>query len=148
MALIRSTGLAQAAATVTMENLSEIPRGWKFNSVADDKDSITLFVALKQLKLAELKTLLARSGPLRHRDTASHYSRQQMRDYRQPDSNAVDSIMRWLDSDGIGDRQTFDGWISFNLTAQATKSLLDAELGWYSYHTYAPVLRTRRYTVP
>lgn len=148
VALIGSAILARAASMVTIENVAEIPRGWSFKSAADDQDSITLFVALKQPKLAELKTQLAQSGPLRHRNAASHYSRQQIWDYRKPESTAVDSILRWLDSHGISDRRTFDGWISFNLTAQAAQALFDAELGWYSYATDAPVLRTRRYTVP
>ncbi|OIW32783.1 tripeptidyl-peptidase-like protein [Coniochaeta ligniaria NRRL 30616] len=148
VALLGLPVLARTTAMVTLETAAEIPTGWSFNSTADDKDSITLFIALKQPKLAELKSQLVQSGPLRHRNTANHYSQQQIWDYRRPESTAVDSILSWLDSREISDRRTFDGWISFNITAQAAKALFGAELGWYTYGTYAPVLRTRRYTVP
>lgn len=148
VALVGSAVLARATATVTLEKVTELPSGWSLKSTADDKDSITLFIALKQPKIAELKTELVQGGPLRHRSTASHYSRQQIRDYRKPEPTAADSISRWLDSHGIKDRSTFDGWISFNVTAQTARSLLDAELGWYSHDVSVPVLRTRRYTIP
>ncbi|KAH8913086.1 tripeptidyl-peptidase-like protein [Coniochaeta sp. PMI_546] len=148
VALVGFAATSWAAATVTLENVAEIPSGWRFNSTCDEGDSITLFVALTQPKLAELKTQLVRSGPLRHRNPTSHFSGQQIREYRRPESTALNSILRWLNSHAISDIRTFDGWVSFNLTARAAKSLLDAELGWYSYDAHAPVLRTRRYTVP
>jgi len=148
VALLGWAIVARTAATVALEEVARLPRGWNLNSTAKDNDSITVFLAVKQPKLVELKTQLVRSGALRHRSTASHYSRQQIREYRRPEGTAMDSILRWLDSQGISDRRTFDGWISFNITAQAARSLFDAELGWYTYNTFAPVLRTRRYTVP
>lgn len=148
VALIGLSAFARAAATVTLESVSQLPTGWNFHSRAGDRDSITLFIALKQPKLAELKTQLVQSGALRHRDAAHHYSRQQIRDYRKPEANGVDSVQRWLDSQGIHDRRMHDGWISFNVTAQVAKSLFGAELEWYSYNALAPVLRTHRYTIP
>ncbi|KAB5576314.1 tripeptidyl-peptidase-like protein [Coniochaeta sp. 2T2.1] len=148
VAIVGSAVVVRAAATVALESVEELPRGWSYNSTAGDKDTITVFVALKQPKLDELKTELVQSGPLRHRSAASHFSQQDVRDFRKPAATAAESILRWLDSNGISERRTFDGWISFNMTAQKAKSLLDAELGWYAYDTHAPVLRTRRYSIP
>lgn len=148
VALVGSAVLARSSTTVALESVAQLPTGWSLKSAADGKDAITLFLALRQPRLARLKTELVLSGPLRHRSTASHYSRQQISDYTRPASTALDSIVRWLDRHGIDDRKTLDGWISFNMTVQEAKSLLNAELAWYSYGTSAAVLRTRRYTVP
>ena len=80
VALMGWAAVARTAATVALEEVSKLPRGWSLNSTADGNDSITVFLAVKQPKLVELKTQLVQTGALRHRSTASHYSRQQIRE--------------------------------------------------------------------
>lgn len=148
VALVGSPILAWAAATVALEKPVDLPSGWSFGSLAEDDDSLELFVALKQPQIPVLKAQLAISGTLRYRNVASHYTRQQIREYRKPDIKAVEVVLKWLDSHGIWDRHIYDGWVSFNMTARDARSMVGADLGWYSYGSQNSVLRTRNYTVP
>jgi tripeptidyl-peptidase-1 len=126
-----------SAARVTLENVAALPAGWTLNATADANDTLTVSLALKQPKLAELKRRLV----------SSRYSRRQIHDYRRPDRTAVDSVLRWLSAYGLEGRPS-DGWVTFDITAHAARSLFDAELAWYSFNSLPPVLRTRRYSVP
>lgn len=149
LALAGTPLLARAAASViALENTAQIPTGWRLKEPAKDSDVLTLFVALKQPRLTELKTQLSQSNSLRHREVAGHTSQKQLKEYRRTNATSVPSVLKWLDSHGVEDRRTYDGWVSFNLTAQAAKTILGADLSWFSYGTSAPVLRTQQYTVP
>ncbi|KAK3938688.1 Tripeptidyl-peptidase sed2 [Diplogelasinospora grovesii] len=147
-----ATTTVTTAATVTLEQARELPPGWNFHSDANPSDTITLHVALKEPKMADLKNQLLQQSHLQVRDPSyrgRRLGRTEVNQYRQPDRNVVDAVSGWLRSSGIKGAKTYGSWISFDASVQTVKSLFQANLAYYQYNRDGkPVLRALNYTVP
>lgn len=133
----------KAAPAVVLEQARDIPPGWSFHHKASDSDSITLFVALKEPGIDELKAELSRRQ-------GQHLSRDEVRQYRQPPRAATSAVASWLRSRGVRELHDQGSLISFEASARTVKSLFDADLAYYAYNgsDAAPVLRALSYTIP
>jgi tripeptidyl-peptidase-1 len=141
-----------AAPSVILEQAKGIPPGWRFQGNADASDKITLFVALKQPGVEELKARLNQRQNPGHPSFGRHLSRDEVLRHRQPaDASAVAG---WLKASGIRTLNNQGNVISFEASAQSVKSLFEADLGYYAYNgTEAdgdtdPVLRALSYKIP
>lgn len=148
LALLGLPLLALSAATVTLEKAAARLQGWQLLESAREDDSITLFAALRQPKINELKSKLTHLGRLGTRGTASHLSRQQVHEFAKADQTSAESVLAWLESNGVDHAKEIGSWVRFNITVEEARPLLGAELGWYSFNGGEPVLRTKEYTIP
>ncbi|KAL2267909.1 hypothetical protein VTJ83DRAFT_5186 [Remersonia thermophila] len=141
---------AQAASSVLLEEATEIPPGWSFQGNASGSDRMTLYVALKQPWIEQLKTALHRRQNPHHPSFGRHWSRDEVLQHRRPARASARLVESWLRSKGVhAFHEQGAGVISFEATARMVKSLFDADLGYYSFEgDHAPVLRARSYAVP
>jgi tripeptidyl-peptidase-1 len=137
-----------AAATVTLERAAHLPDGWAFSSDAGPTDTITLSIALRESRAAELKARLFESSDPGHANYGNHLTQQQVEALREPDPKALALISDWLKSHGIRDQSVSGSWISFTASPQTLHSLLEADLAYYRFENKTAVLRARSYTVP
>lgn len=139
------TSTVLAASTVVLEQAKEIPPGWSFHHNASASDRITLFVALKEPGMDELKAKLHQ----RHA-SSGHLTRDQVHQLRQPAQETTDAVSGWLRSRGVRHFHQQGSLISFEASAQMVKSLFQADLAYYAYDgsDADPLLRALSYTVP
>ncbi|KAK3306348.1 tripeptidyl-peptidase-like protein [Chaetomium strumarium] len=156
LALIALLGLAvtlvHAAPAVILEQAEGIPPGWSFYGNASASDKIMLFIALKEPGIAELKSKLNQRHASDHlsSDLGRHLSRDEVLQRRQPAATTTRAVSGWLRSSGIQQVHRQGSLISFEASAEAVKSLFQADLAYYAYNgsDAAPVLRALSYTVP
>ncbi|KAK3290528.1 tripeptidyl-peptidase-like protein [Chaetomium fimeti] len=138
----------QAAPAVILEQTKGIPPGWSFQANASASDKITLFVALKEPGIEELKAKLNQRQNPAHPSFGRHLSRNEVRQHRKPaDATAVTS---WLKGNGIRAVHDQGSLISFEASAEMVKSLFQADLAYYGYQDSDadPVLRALSYKIP
>ncbi|KXX77541.1 Tripeptidyl-peptidase sed2 [Madurella mycetomatis] len=139
----------RAAPTVILESAQDIPPGWSLHHNASASDKITLFVALKEPGIEQLKARLHQRHDPNHA-SFGHLSRDQVHQLRQPARATTSAVAGWLRSGGIRDVHTQGSLISFEASVQAVKSLFEADLAYYAYDgsDADPLLRALSYTVP
>ncbi|AEO58307.1 hypothetical protein MYCTH_33003, partial [Thermothelomyces thermophilus ATCC 42464] len=142
--------LVHAAPAVILEETKGIPPGWVFLGNASASDRMTLFVALKEPGIEELKAKLNQRRDVDHPSFGQHLSRDEVAQYRQPGDQSSRAVLGWLRSEGIRNIHNQGSLISFEASAQTVKTLFHAELGYYAYEesNAAPVLRAQSYTIP
>ncbi|KAK3323162.1 tripeptidyl-peptidase-like protein [Cercophora scortea] len=132
-----------------------LPRGWKFHHKASPTETLTLFVALKETKMRDLKDQLWQRFHGRgrgHNSFDHHLTRDQVNQLRKPNQHAIDDVSDWLRENGIRKLRTYESWIQFDATVQTAKALFETDLAYY-VHTSGntnstPVLRTLSYSIP
>ncbi|KAK4458390.1 tripeptidyl-peptidase [Cladorrhinum samala] len=143
-----------AATSVILENAKEMPSGWSVERNASSSDTITLFVALKEPGVTELKSKLSQRQNPADPHHGRHMTRDQVFNYMQPKQQTTAAVTTWLKSHGIKSFKTQGSLISFEATAKTVKELFQADLKYYSYSEgkndkpSTPVLRTRSYSIP
>ena len=139
-----------AAPAVILEQTQGIPPGWSFQGGADPSDKITLFVALKEPGIEELKAKLNQRQSPDHPSFGQHLSRGEVLQLRQPAAATAQAVSSWLRASGIREVHNQGTLVSFEASASAVKALFQADLGYYAYNSSdaAPVLRALSYTIP
>jgi tripeptidyl-peptidase-1 len=139
-----------AAPGVILEQAKGIPPGWAFQGNANASDTITLFVALKEPGIEELKAKLNQRQNFKHPSFGRHLSRDEVLQHRQPADATARAVSSWLKLSGIRDVHNQGGLLSFDASASTVKSLFQADLGYYAYNgtESEPVLRALSYTIP
>ncbi|AEO67311.1 uncharacterized protein THITE_2025173, partial [Thermothielavioides terrestris NRRL 8126] len=150
VALLGLSASVHATPTVILEDVQGTPLGWSFRGYAGPSDKITLFVALKEPGIQELKAKLHQRQNPDHPEFGQHLSRGEVLQHRQPADAAARAVSAWLKSSGIRDVHNQGSLLSFEATAQTVKSMLQADLAYYAYNgsDAPPVLRAKSYTIP
>jgi tripeptidyl-peptidase-1 len=145
-----TTTSVQAAPAVILEETKGIPPGWSILGSAGASDKITLFVALKEPGIEELKAKLNQRQNSGHPSFGQHLSRDEVLQHRQPADTMGRAVSNWLKSSGIRDVHNQGSLLSFEASAQTVKSLFQADLKYYAYNgsDTDPVLRALSYTIP
>jgi tripeptidyl-peptidase-1 len=138
----------QAAPSVILEQIKGIPPGWSFQGNASASDKITLFVALKEPGLEELKAKLNQRQNPAHPSFGRHLSRNEVIQHRKPADPAA--VSAWLKANGIREVHDQGNLVSFEASAEDVKSLFEADLAYYGYQDSDedPVLRATSYKIP
>ncbi|KAH6857092.1 peptidase S8/S53 domain-containing protein [Chaetomium sp. MPI-CAGE-AT-0009] len=138
----------QAAPSVILEQTKGIPPGWSFQGNASASDKITLFVALKEPGMEELKAKLNQRQNPAHPSFGQHLSRNEVNRHRQPVGAAA--VSSWLKASGMRDVHDQGSLISFEASAEMVKALFQADLAYYGYQgsDADPVLRALSYKIP
>ena len=146
--LVLAITSVQAAPSVILEQTKGIPPGWSFQGNASASDKITLFVALKEPGLDELKAKLNQRQNPAHPSFGRHLSRNEVIQHRKPADPAA--VSAWLEANGIREVHDQGGLISFEASAEKVKSLFEADLAYYGYQDSDedPVLRATSYKIP
>lgn len=139
---------AQAIATIILEQVDQLPKGWSYYGPASGDDPITIYVALAQPKLDDLATRLLQISDPSSESYGFHLTREEVQTYREPPTGSIDSVLDWLNASGIADAVIYDAWIGLNTTVDGANALVGADLALYAYESDAPLLRTRSYSIP
>ncbi|KAL2257894.1 hypothetical protein VTK26DRAFT_9001 [Humicola hyalothermophila] len=139
-----------AASAVILEQLNGVPQGWSFHHSADASDKITLFVALKETGIDEIKATLDQRHSPGSLSSDRHLSRDEVHRYRQPTRVTANAVTSWLRSQGIRNVHNQGSLISFEVSVEIAKSLFQADLAYYAYDgsDTDPVLRALSYKIP
>jgi tripeptidyl-peptidase I len=133
---------------VLVEKIHEIPQGWSFQGEPSRDENVELSIALRQPGIGTLKSRLDEISNPDHPHYGHHLSREEVKAFKAPDPIAVRSVIDWLESNGIKEFAHSHDWIKLNTTVGEASSLLEADLGYYSFAGHGPVIRGRSYTVP
>ncbi|KAK4155303.1 hypothetical protein C8A00DRAFT_31923 [Chaetomidium leptoderma] len=143
--------VAVAASARVMDSLARVPKGWEQRRTASLEEPIFLRVALKQQRErvhALDQAVLELSTP-GHPNYGLHMTRDELRSYTAPSSNAVSAVTAWLQQHAIQPVVDHD-WVSFTTTVRHANELLNTEFSWYQYlqSSGGPALRALSYSVP
>jgi tripeptidyl-peptidase I len=130
---------------IILEQNVDIPQGWRqLDESLDPEQPLRLSFALRQPNIHGLHANLA----ARSQNGNTHLTQQQARSLRAPDPNDVDTVVKWLEANGIHDAETKDDWIHIRTTVAQAEPLLDMTLQRYEYENTGPVIRAREYSIP
>ncbi|QBZ65171.1 hypothetical protein PoMZ_06876 [Pyricularia oryzae] len=146
--------VAQGPRRVVLESKFIIPENWKLSRPAAESDTIALRIALKQPRAKELEArLLEINTDPSHPQYRYHLTRAEVASYQLPAPGSSDAVVRWLEENGVrGVERSSDGagWIGFTATARQVKTILQADLGYFTHDgvNETAVLRAPRYSIP
>lgn len=144
--------VASVASAKVYNSLPSAPDGWTLARSASPSDPITFRIALHQRNTQELKRVVDEVSTPGHPSYGKHLTRNQLRAYTAPSSEAVDSVTAWLADHGIAGEasaKVSNDWVAVTTTVQQANKLLDTRFDWYQYEdSDTPVLRTLAYSVP
>jgi tripeptidyl-peptidase I len=146
-----AAGLASycfAADLVTLEEVSALPPGWRYDHAASSDEPLSLYVALAQPRLADLEARLLDISDPNSPNYGNHLSAEDIAAYRQPSQASFDAVLDWLQSEGISGAHQFQAWVGFNTTVSGAEALLGAKLAYYAYDPEPAKLMTQSYGVP
>ncbi|KAK6827526.1 hypothetical protein PG987_010867 [Apiospora arundinis] len=84
-----------------LAKVKELPQGWKFERKADAEDKMTISIHMHQPQMEALKDRLdVISDPI-SAEYGSHLRREEVEKYRSPDAKGIDSVTRWLETNGF-----------------------------------------------
>ncbi|TLD03868.1 hypothetical protein PgNI_11159 [Pyricularia grisea] len=145
---------AQEPGRVVLESTSNLPENWRLSRPAAESDKIDLRIALKQPRAKELEVrLLEISTDPSHPQYRHHLTRAEVATYQSPAPGAADAVVRWLEENDVRRVERNSdaaGWIGFTATAGQVKTILQADLGYFTYDgvNETAVLRAPRYSIP
>lgn len=145
LALLATAAVASAR---VFDQLPTVPQGWKKTAPALAADKLSLKIGLKQQHAEALEqTVLAISSP-GHPDYGKHLSREELRRFVAPSTQATDEVTSWLAGYGITPAVDND-WITISTDVATADALLDADFSWYEDAQGGDrKLRTLSYSVP
>ncbi|KAK8080890.1 tripeptidyl-peptidase I [Apiospora hydei] len=149
--LLALSGLSSGAAVGdrhVLAQVKELPKGWEFERKAEADDSMVLSIHLRQPQMTALKDRLDAISNPEHGDYGSHLTREELETYRAPDSNAVDSVDRWLRTHGVENPRLRGSSINFAATVAVINTLLSADVAEYSFEGSISSLRSLSHSVP
>lgn len=140
--------LATAASARVLDSVPSVPKGWREVRAATSKEPIALKIALRQTRSEALEQAVLEISTPGHAKYGKHMSREQVRSYTAPSSNAVSDVTAWISQYGVK-HEVDNDWISITTTVGTANELLNTTFGWYEYEAGGgPKLRTLSYSVP
>lgn len=128
---------------------SPLPAGWKHLGPADDRETLSLSIALKQPALQELRARLDEISNPSHDEYGAHLSRDAVRRYREVSESAVDAVFSWLQKSDVADFALEDARVKLNATVAQVNALLSCEISNYQMNGISSVLyRAQKYSIP
>ena len=134
----------------SVEAVNQLPDGWTEaqKRAPSEGDVLPLSIAIRHDGIATLKKRLDEISDPRHASYGKHLSREEVRQLRTPPRYKTKSVLDWLEENGIPTVELRNEWIHFDATVSQVKKLFGADMGYYSYQSNVPVLRTRAYGLP
>ncbi|KAI0127380.1 tripeptidyl-peptidase-like protein [Xylariales sp. AK1849] len=126
----------------------DLPAGWKHVGRAEVTETIDLSIELHQPGIQKLKTRLAATSDPNHAEYGHHLTKDEVDAYQTPDHDALRSVSSWLRDEGVMNARIEGASIKFRSSSEKVRSLLDADIGRYSFRRSPTYLRAPRYTIP
>ncbi|KAH8881226.1 subtilisin-like protein [Thozetella sp. PMI_491] len=140
--------LAAAVSARVMDKLPGVPPGWKEIKPALSNEPISLRIALRQPRAAELEQAVLDMSTPGHPNYGKHLSRLELRAYTAPSEAATEKVSTWLQKYKI-EPSVDNDWVLFTTTVGAANKLLNTQFAWYEYvEGGGPKLRTLSYSIP
>ncbi|GJJ12900.1 hypothetical protein Clacol_007146 [Clathrus columnatus] len=142
---------------VIHEKREHVPHGWERSRKLDGSTILPMRFGLKQSNIDRLEELLMDVSHPHSPNYGKHWSPERIAETFAPTQDSVDSVIDWLDSEGLGrDRiklSNSKGWIQINATVEEVERLLNAEYHVYTHiygnqHIASSSLACDSYSVP
>ncbi|KAK8010180.1 hypothetical protein PG990_009145 [Apiospora arundinis] len=109
---------------------------------------MTISIHMHQPQMEALKDRLdVISDPISS-EYGSHLRREEVEKYRSPDAKGVNSVTRWLETNGFENLRVRGSAISFTAPVSVINSLLSADVGEYSFEGSTRSLRSLSHSIP
>ncbi|KAK6853721.1 hypothetical protein PG995_010533 [Apiospora arundinis] len=103
---------------------------------------------MHQPQMSALKDRLDVISNPRSAEYGSHLRREEVEKYRSPNANGVESVTRWLETNGVENLRVRGSAISFTAPVSVINSLLSADVGEYSFEGSTRSLRSLSHSIP
>ncbi|KAL2889919.1 Tripeptidyl-peptidase sed3 [Ceratocystis lukuohia] len=138
-------------ARITVENVGQLPDGWKLNGRADDNATLKLSLSLHNAdQMNTLKQRVLEVSNINSAAYTAHMSGAEVRALHLVADDRVFAVREWLSNAGVGSESVHArrDWVHATLTVAQARNLLDADIGLYSFNHEPPRMRTLKYSLP
>jgi tripeptidyl-peptidase-1 len=130
------------------ETAGQVPSGWTRLGEAVPSTILHLSIALKQPGLGDLRIRLDATSNPEHEHYGQHVTQKELRAFRQPEVEAVDTVLQWLRDSDIEHFALDGARVKLNATIAAANSLLQCRLEPYASPDSGIVYRATEYSLP
>lgn len=133
----------------TKHSIDTVPSGWERQAAAPADHSLQLHIRLSEQNMDRLQERLLEVSDPEHPDYGKHLSKEELDALTAPTTAAVDSVSKWLASNGIDVGKPQSGYLQVTLTVDQAKKMLDADYAIYQQaSTGQQTVRTTSYSLP
>ena len=120
---------APSAAVTVFEKLGGIPQGWKQEGAVPASNRLHFRVALKQENAYEFEQHVIDISTPGHPKYGQHMSHQELKRALRPNSDATESIVGWLEAEGVPASDIVDDgdWINFYVQAAEAERIMNTK---------------------
>lgn len=131
------------------EQIESIPTGWKHVGDVSKDSLLTLRAYLAQDTAHLTRTAEAVSDPSSDL-YGKHLSARELAVSLPNTQNASNAVVRWINTHDVNDYQAYEQFVEFTTSVARAEVMLQTRFDSYaeSQQTEAPVLRTKRYSLP
>ena len=152
-ALVATAAAAPSVNHVLHEKRDRLPSGWGQKEELDGNTILPMKVGLTQANLDKAEEYLMEISHPESPKFGQHWSAKQIAETFAPSQETVDSVMYWLESNGIGperiSRSQSLGWLHFDATVGEAEQLLKTKYHVYKHEASGkPQVACSEYHVP
>lgn len=120
---------APLTALTVFEQLGQIPQGWEQKSTVPASKRLHFRIALKNEKAFEFEQHVIDISTPSHPKYGQHMSHEELKRALRPSSDATESIMGWLQAEGVSATNIQDDgdWINFYVSAAEAETMMDTK---------------------
>ena len=124
--------IAQVSATslrdlTLFEKLNGIPEGWKQGPSVPASTALRFRLAVVQENAYDFEQHVINISTPGHPKYGMHMSREELKRRLQPSKSAKDSLLAWLDSEGVSNIVDDGDWINFAVLATDAERIMDTK---------------------
>jgi tripeptidyl-peptidase-1 len=144
-----SASQSNSQAYSVYESINQTPAGWTKDQRAAVDENLQLKIALKPSNYEAFEQQALDIATPGHALYGKHMTREEVKQWIKPPTEATDAVMRWIQSAGITDIQDDGDWIHLNAPVEKAERLLKTDFHIYEHQaTGERRIRTLGYQVP
>ena len=127
--IINVQAAPRSAELTVLESLPRIPHGWLQDDAVPASRRLRFRIAVKQQNAFEFEQHVIDVSTPGHSLYGRHMSREQLKHMLRPSSDATDSILGWLEAQGVPtvDIENDGDWINFYVPTTEAERILDTK---------------------
>ncbi|KAI0525487.1 peptidase S8/S53 domain-containing protein [Xylaria bambusicola] len=151
LSLLVASVLAAQGLAKTIDQLYDVPEGWKLQGPAEDSQVIKLQIALQQGDVEGFEQAVLDMSTPDHPNYGQHFQdHDEMKRMLLPSQETLSSVYTWLNEAGIESIEEDADWMTFKTTVGVANKALGTQFSWFVSEEAKPrrILRTLEYSVP
>ena len=127
--ILKVQAAPRSAGLTVLESLPKIPQGWFQDEAVPASKRLRFRIAVKQQNAFAFEQHVMDVSTPGHPLYGNHLSREQLKDMLRPSSDATESILGWLEAEGVPatDIENDGDWINFYVPATEAERILDTK---------------------